>query len=84
MDSPLDGTAGIIEATPAERVIQTFVPMKWPEYLHVTDLPFSESLYATLDDLPIGENSLLHSLTQPAQPPTLNECNRPFSTVALW
>ena len=44
----MDGTMGILEATPAERVIQTFVPMKWPEYLHVTDLPFSELLYATL------------------------------------
>jgi len=46
--SYMDGTAGILEATPAERVIQTFVPMKWPEYLHVADLPFSELLYATL------------------------------------
>lgn len=44
----MNGTSGILEATPAERVIQTFVPMKWPEYLHVTDLPFSELLYATL------------------------------------
>ena len=44
----MDGTMGILEATPAECVIQTFVPMKWPEYLHVADLPFSELLYATL------------------------------------
>jgi hypothetical protein len=28
------------ESIPAERVIETFVPMKWREYLHVTDLPF--------------------------------------------
>jgi hypothetical protein len=36
------------DAIPAERVRETFVPMKWPEYLHVTDLPFRELLYATL------------------------------------
>ena len=36
------------DAIPAERVVETFVPMKWPEYLHVTDLPFSKLLYATL------------------------------------
>jgi hypothetical protein len=28
----------------AERIVETFVPMKWPEYRHVTDLPFSELL----------------------------------------
>jgi hypothetical protein len=36
------------DAIPAERVRETFVPMKWPEYRQVTDLPFSELLYATL------------------------------------
>jgi hypothetical protein len=36
------------DALPAERVRETFVPMKWPEYLRVTDLPFSELLYAAL------------------------------------
>ena len=43
-------TGGIIrdESLPAERIVETLVPMKWPEYLHVTDLPFSELLYATL------------------------------------
>lgn len=41
-------TRAVLEARPAERIVQTFVPMKWPEYLHVTDLPFSELLYATL------------------------------------
>ena len=47
----LNGTTAVIngdESLPAERVVETFVPMKWPEYLHVTDLPFSELLYATL------------------------------------
>ena len=45
----LTGTTGvIIDPLPAERIVETFVPMKWPEYLHVTDLPFSELLYATL------------------------------------
>ena len=45
----VNGTTGaIFEGRPAERIVQTFVPMKWPEYLHVTDLPFSELLYATL------------------------------------
>jgi hypothetical protein len=45
----VNGTTGaVFEARPAERIVQTFVPMKWPEYLHVTDLPFSELLYATL------------------------------------
>jgi hypothetical protein len=45
-----DDTGVIIgdESLPAERIVETFVPMKWPEYLHVTDLPFSELLYATL------------------------------------
>ena len=33
------------EPLPAERIVETFVPMEWPEYLHVTDLPFSELLY---------------------------------------
>ena len=41
-------TRAVFKARPAERIVQTFVPMKWPEYLHVTDLPFSELLYATL------------------------------------
>jgi hypothetical protein len=45
----VNGTTGvIIEAPPAERMVATFAPMKWPEYLHVTDLPFSELPYATL------------------------------------
>jgi hypothetical protein len=44
----MNGSTGILEAAPAERIIQRFVPMKWPEYLHITDLPFSESLYANL------------------------------------
>ena len=45
----VNGTAGaVFEARPAERIVQTFVPMNWPEYLHVADLPFSELLYATL------------------------------------
>jgi hypothetical protein len=41
-------TAGIVggESPTAGRVVETFVPMKWPEYLHVIDLPFSELLYA--------------------------------------
>ena len=45
----VNGTTGaVFEARPAERIVQTFVSMKWPEYLHVTDLPFSELLYATM------------------------------------
>ena len=36
------------ESLPAGRLVETFVPMKWPEYLRVTDLPFSELLYASL------------------------------------
>jgi hypothetical protein len=45
----VNGTAGaIFDPLPAERMVETFVPMKWPEYLHVTDLPFSKLLYATL------------------------------------
>jgi hypothetical protein len=44
----VQGTTGLVEAAPAERMIRKFVPMEWPEYLHVTDLPFSELLYATL------------------------------------
>jgi hypothetical protein len=47
----LNGTTAVIngdESLPAERVVETFVPMKWPEYLHVTDLPFSQLLYVTL------------------------------------
>ena len=32
------------DSMPAERTLETFVPMKWPEYRHVTDLPFSELL----------------------------------------
>jgi hypothetical protein len=31
-----------------EHTVVTYVPMKWPEYLHVADLPFSGLLYATL------------------------------------
>ena len=45
----VNGTTGaIFEAPPAERMVATFVPMKWPEYLHVTDLPFNELPYTTL------------------------------------
>ena len=45
----VNGTAGVYLAGPmAERMIWTYVPMKWPEYLHVADLPFSELLYASL------------------------------------
>ena len=47
----LNGTTAVIigdESLPAEHVVETLVPMKWPEYLHVTDLPFSGLLYATL------------------------------------
>jgi hypothetical protein len=43
----LNGSTAIIkedESLPAERVVEAFVPMKWPEYLHVTDLPFIELL----------------------------------------
>jgi hypothetical protein len=36
------------ESLQPERTVVTFVPMKWPEYLHIVDLPFSELLYATL------------------------------------
>jgi hypothetical protein len=36
------------ESLQPERTVVTFVPMKWPEYRHVADLPFSELLYATL------------------------------------
>jgi len=34
------------ESAGAERIVEIFVPMKWPEYRNVTDLPFSELLYA--------------------------------------
>jgi hypothetical protein len=46
----VNGNTEIIgdESMPAERMVQKFVPMKWPEYRHVTELPFSELLYATL------------------------------------
>lgn len=45
----LSGTStGFLEVRPAERVIHKFVPMNWPEYRNVRDLPFSELLYATL------------------------------------
>jgi hypothetical protein len=41
----VNGTTGtILEAPPAERMVSTFVPMKWREYLHVTDLPFNTLL----------------------------------------
>lgn len=36
------------ESLQPERTVVTFVPLKWREYLHVADLPFSELLYATL------------------------------------
>lgn len=36
------------EALPAERMVETVLPMKWPEYLHVTDLPFNDLLFASL------------------------------------
>jgi hypothetical protein len=35
------------ESLPAERIVENFVQMKWPEYLHVADLPFENSRYAT-------------------------------------
>lgn len=41
-------TTEIIEAPPAERMVSTFVSMKWPEYRHVADMPFSKLLYAAL------------------------------------
>ena len=41
-------TRKIIEAPTAERMISTFVPMKWPEYRHVADLPFNKLFYAAL------------------------------------
>jgi hypothetical protein len=44
----LNGTAPVLIGGTAERVVQIFVPMKWPEYLNVTDLPFNESLYPAL------------------------------------
>lgn len=31
-----------------EHTVETYVPMKWPVYLHVADLPFSGLLYANL------------------------------------
>jgi len=36
------------ESAGAERIVESFIPMKWPEYRNVTDLPFSELLYANL------------------------------------
>jgi hypothetical protein len=36
------------ESAGAERIVENLVPMKWPEYRNVTDLPFSELLYANL------------------------------------
>lgn len=50
LEGPVLKTFGVDGAEPllAERIVETLVPMKWPEYLHVTDLPFSELLYATL------------------------------------
>lgn len=44
----VNDTTSIIEAPATERVVTTFVPIEWPVYLHVTDLPFSELLYARL------------------------------------
>jgi hypothetical protein len=55
----LEGVGYVNGATPAlgaiddeslqpERTVETFVPMNWPEYRRVTDLPFSDLLYATL------------------------------------
>jgi len=41
-------TREIVEAPPAERMVSTFVSMKWPEYRHVADLRFSKLLYAAL------------------------------------
>jgi hypothetical protein len=37
-----------LESAGAERVVENFVPLKWPEYRHVTDLPFSDLLYTSL------------------------------------
>lgn len=51
VDVRLNSDGGLIvekESAGAERIVETFVPMKWPEYRHVTDLPFSQSLYANL------------------------------------
>jgi hypothetical protein len=36
------------ESLQPESTVVTIVPTNWPEYLRVTDLPFSELLYATL------------------------------------
>lgn len=40
--------SGVFESLPAEHTVVTYVPMKWPEYLRVADLPFSGLLYARL------------------------------------
>ena len=36
------------ESLQPERTVVTFVPVNWHEYLYVTDLPFSNLLYATV------------------------------------
>ncbi len=51
VDIHLNANGGLIveqESAGAERIVENFVPTKWPEYRHVTDLPFSELLYADL------------------------------------
>lgn len=51
VDVRLNSEGGLIveqESAGAERIVESFVPMKWPEYRHLTDLPFSQSLYANL------------------------------------
>ena len=37
-----------LESAGAQRIVEKFVPMKWPEYRNATDLPFSELLSADL------------------------------------
>ncbi|MGC2477524.1 MAG: hypothetical protein WA485_24505 [Candidatus Sulfotelmatobacter sp.] len=51
VDIHLNADGGLIveqESAGAERIVENFVPMNWPEYRNVTDLPFSELLYANL------------------------------------
>jgi hypothetical protein len=51
VDIRLNVDGGLIveqESAGAERIVETSVPMKWPEYRDVTDLPFSQLLYANL------------------------------------
>jgi hypothetical protein len=45
----VNGTAGmnLVGRLMPERMIWTYVPMKWREYLHVGDLPFIDLLYTS-------------------------------------